>query len=169
MHVYFKNINEELHKNAYQARKRKGRYSLLVSARQGFSICLVASWAATILLNSASTLLVPRVFSSTTRASSVLPLSTRLLGVSGKKSPPAAITNYWADVKTFRACLSWFKVQVNMRLHTSCYTEYFNRKMTLESLLNWKRGKLTLKTSYIACRLFLICGRGDEVTSDKLL
>ncbi|KAF7058569.1 hypothetical protein CFC21_065594 [Triticum aestivum] len=38
--------------------------------------------------NSASTLCVPRTFSSTRRASSSRPRSTRLLGVSGRNSAP---------------------------------------------------------------------------------
>ena len=40
-------------------------------------------------LNSRSTCCVPRVFSSTLRPSSTWPRSTRLLGVSGRKMPPA--------------------------------------------------------------------------------
>ena len=77
------------------ARNKNGAYSLLNSALHGFSKCLTASFAATIPLNSASTILVPRVLSKTLRPSSVLPRSIKELGVSGKKRPPTHTLAQW--------------------------------------------------------------------------
>ncbi|BAF24775.1 Os09g0322100 [Oryza sativa Japonica Group] len=52
---------------------------------------LAASLASLKSSNSASTFLVPLTFSSTRLASSSRPISTRLLGVSGKNSAPTKI------------------------------------------------------------------------------
>ncbi|KAG5605470.1 hypothetical protein H5410_026962 [Solanum commersonii] len=69
-----------------------GRFFLLRRFLNGSFMALAASLASLRSANSASTFVVPLIFSNTCLASCNLPCSTRLFGVSGRKSPPTNIT-----------------------------------------------------------------------------
>uniref|UniRef100_A0A0A9GN13 GSVIVT00005628001, HT7 n=1 Tax=Arundo donax TaxID=35708 RepID=A0A0A9GN13_ARUDO len=67
--------------------------------RNGCSMVLASSLASTMSVNSASTSAVPRMRSSTRRPSSTCPRSIRLLGVSGRHSPPTVINSAGAAAR----------------------------------------------------------------------
>eukprot|EP01018_Ginkgo_biloba_P039682 Gb_40046 [translate_table: standard] len=70
-----------------------GRFLLCRVFLNGCLMAFASSLASTRSANSASTYLVPLVFSRTALPSSIRPRSIRLFGVSGRNIPPTIIRN----------------------------------------------------------------------------